>query len=149
MSCACCALLLLAASCATHTSEPGADRAAILALVDSYVEAVNSADASRLESLFWVDDPRFSEVENDRAMPFGSDEFLAITEWVRQHGSPGLKQRFFDTQVHLLTPEAAYSVSLRDEYVPGDTLRSRVTLVYLKRGAEWRIIHGHFSYVPE
>jgi hypothetical protein len=56
--------------------------------------------------------------------------------------------RFYDTQVHLLSPEVAYSVSLRDQEEDGEIKTSRVTLVFLKKGNEWRIIHGHFSYVP-
>ena len=142
--------LLFLAACSTDTTwEDGGNEAAIRALVDSYAEAVNSADATELESLFWLDDPRFSEVENDRPLPLGSEEFLAISEWIREHGEPGLKQRFYETDVRLLSSEVAYSVSMRDEYVRGDTLRSRVTLIYLKRDADWRIIHGHFSYVPQ
>ena len=31
----------------------------------------------------------------------------------------------------------------------GEARTSRVTLVFLKKGNEWKIIHGHFSYVPK
>jgi uncharacterized protein (TIGR02246 family) len=145
-----CAGLILGTGCGSEpASERESDLSAIRGLIDSYEEAVNAADATKLESLFWLDDSRFSEVENDRPMPFGSAEFLAIAEWIREHGEPGLKQKFHESDVHLLSPSTAYSVSMRDEYVSADTLRSRVTFVYLKDEGEWRIIHAHFSYVPQ
>ena len=123
------------------------DEQKIQSIVDAYVRAVNGADADVLESLFWTADPRFSEVENDRAEPLGAKEFHAVADWIRQHAKPGDKQRFYDTTVYVLAPDVAYSVSMRDELDVGKT--SRVTLIYLKRGDEWRIIHGHFSYVPD
>jgi len=146
------ALLLLALS--AHYSRGGTSRMDTAAqeqkierILDSYVKAVNGADADLLESLFWTADPRFSEVENDRGKPLGAREFHEISDWIRQHAKPGNKQRFYNTKVYFLTPEVAYSVSMRDELDVKKT--SRVTLIYLKRGEEWRIIHGHFSYVPD
>lgn len=123
------------------------DEQKIQGIIDAYVRAVNGADADLLESLFWTADHRFSEIENDRAEPFGAEEFHAVADWIRQHAKLGEKQRFYDTKVYVLSPEVAYSVSMRDELEDGRT--SRVTLVYLRRGDEWRIIHGHFSYVPD
>jgi hypothetical protein len=38
-------------------------------------------------------------------------------------------------------------ISLRDEISTATT--SRVTLVFRKKGNEWRITHGHFSNVPK
>jgi hypothetical protein len=35
------------------------ERKEILAILDSYVKAFEGADADQMESLFWVDDPRF------------------------------------------------------------------------------------------
>jgi len=122
------------------------DESRIRGVIDRYVDAVNQADAEKLAALFWVDDPAFSEVENDRPMPLGRREFLAICDSIRQHGKPGQWQRFHKTEVHLLSPDVAYTVSLREEL--NDHKTSRVTLVLTKRAGEWRIIHGHFSYVP-
>lgn len=120
----------------------------ILAIIERYVRAFEKADADLMESLFWTDDPRFVEVENHIAEPFGRERFLAIMDWIREHQEPGWKMAFYDTKVHLLSPDVAYSVSLRDTREDGEAERSRVTLVYLKKGDAWRIIHGHFSDVP-
>ena len=149
----CCAVLLSVgmtlAGCHREqgtSTNTGEDERRIRDVIDRYVEAVNKADADELAALFWVDDPAFSEVENDRPMPMGKKEFLATCESIRQHGKPGDWQRFYETQVYLLSPEFAYTVSLRDELKDDKT--SRVTLVFAKKAGEWRIIHGHFSYVP-
>ena len=70
-------------------------------------------------------------------------------DWMTKYQRPGWKMRFYDTKVHMLSPEVAYSVSLRDQDEDGEVKASRVTLILLKKGNKWKIIHGHFSYVPE
>ncbi len=117
-------------------------------VIRAYERAFEAADADSLASLFWVDDPRFVEVENHVLEPFGRERFLWIIDWIRENQPPGWKMKFYDTQVHLLSPEVAYSVSLREEEIEGERTVSRVTLIFLKKGEEWRIIHGHFSRVP-
>ena len=119
----------------------------ILQIIQNYERAVNSANADQLEDLFWFDDERFSEVENHIAVPFGKKVFLDIGSWIRQNARPGAKQRFYDTSVYPLSGDVAYSVSLREEIESGKI--SRVTLIYLKNEGRWKIIHGHFSYLPE
>jgi len=57
--------------------------------------------------------------------------------------------RFYDTAIHILAPTVAYSVSVRDEYEHDKPIPSRVILVYLRKGEEWRIVQVHFSRVPE
>jgi len=149
------AVLLAGLLCGCQTNKVGGkvdvreEQGKIPKVIDTYVQAVEAADADLMESLFWKDDPYFSEIENDRPKPFGGKTFTAIGDWMRKHGEPGNKQRFYETTVHILSPEVAYSVSMRDEYEGEKAIPSRVTLIYLKKGDEWRIIHGHFSYVPE
>jgi len=123
------------------------DRAALEAILTEYVAAVNAADADRLEALFWVDDPRFSEIEDHIPHPFGATTFRDIGRWIRENAKPGEKQRFHDTRFHFLGPDVAYAVSLQDLLLTETT--SRVTLVFLRNRGEWRIVHGHFSTVPE
>jgi uncharacterized protein (TIGR02246 family) len=128
--------------------EDRGEKRKILDLIETYVHAFETADADVMESLFWVDDPRFVEVENHISQPFGRQRFLAIMGWMRKHQRPGWKMKFYDTQIHLLSPDVAYSVSLRDQDEDGKVETSRVTLLFVKKGHEWKIIHGHFSYVP-
>jgi len=116
--------------------------------IGAYERAFEAADADGLAALFWVDDPRFTEVENHIPEPFGRERFLWIMDWIKKNQPPGWKMRFYDTEVHLLSPEVAYSVSLREEEIEGEHTESRVTLIFLKKDGEWRIIHGHFSRMP-
>lgn len=102
---------------------------------------MNDADVDLLATLFWADDPRFCEVENDQPMPFGKERFLEIADRVREHGRPGdNQQRFHDTGVCVLAPDVAHTVCSRDELNTNKT--SRVTLILLRKGHEWRIIQG-------
>lgn len=121
----------------------------ILEIIDTYVCAFEKADAYLMESLFWANDPRFIEVENHIPEPFECERFLWSMDWMKKHQKPGWKMRFYDTKVHILSPEVAYSVSLRDQSEDGEVKTSRVTLVFLKKENVWKIIHGHFSYVPK
>ncbi len=120
----------------------------ILGLIAAYERAFEAADAEGMANLFWVDDPRFCEVENHIPEPFGKERFLWIMDWIRKNQPPGWRMRFYDTRVHLLSPVVAYSISLREEEIEGERTTSRVTLIFLKKDGEWRIIHGHFSRVP-
>lgn len=112
------------------------------------MRAFESADPDLMQSLFWIDDPRFIEVENHIPRPFGRRRFIEIMDWIRKYQKPGWRMKFYNIEVNILSPEVVYSVSLRDQIEDGDAKTSRVTLIFLKRGGEWRIIHGHFSYVP-
>jgi ketosteroid isomerase-like protein len=89
------------------------------------------------------------EVENHIPIPFGRDRFLYIMDWIRKHQKPGWNMEFMNTKIFILSPTVAYSVSLRKETIDGEDSISRVTLIYLKKDGIWKIIHGHFSYVPE
>jgi len=121
----------------------------ILGIIDKYVQAFEMADADLMQSLFWVDDPRFIEVENHIPEPFGRDRFLWIMDWMRKNQKPGWKMKFYETKVNILSPELAYTVSLRDQEEDGETSTSRVTLILLKKNNKWKIIHGHFSFQPK
>ncbi len=121
----------------------------ILGIIDAYVHAFETADADLMQSLFWVDDPCFIEVENHIPEPFGRERFLWIMDWMRKHQKPGWKMKFFDTKVNILSPEIAYTVSLRDQREDEEVKTSRVSLVFLKKENVWKIIHGHFSFIPK
>ena len=123
-----------------------ADEREMLEIIENYANLGPSGDADGFSNLFWPDDPNFAMVENDRPHPLGPEYVEMLTHLIRERGRLP-NQRFYDTRVYFLTPEVAYSVSLRDELNSKKT--SRVTFVYQRKQDEWRIIHGHFSYVPE
>jgi ketosteroid isomerase-like protein len=126
---------------------PTNEQAKIMTIIDSYAKALENADAALWESLYWLDDVNFSEIENDKPHVLDRRYIEQIGAALRKRGSSQPNQRWYDTKVYLLSPDVAYSVSLREEINTATT--SRVTLIYQKKRGEWRIIHGHFSDVPK
>ena len=127
--------------------ENSADGEQILAVVQKYPRALETGDAALWQSLFWLDDPRFSVVENDRPHAMGREYIDSLTDMIRRRGAGSPAQRWYDTKVYFLAPDLAYTVSLRDELNIKKT--SRVTLILAKKDGEWRVLHAHFSFVPE
>ena len=125
-----------------------ADETAIHGLLETYARAYATADADLMESLFWLDDERFVEIEDHIPVPFGRDTFLSIMGWIRENQEPGGAMAFREPRVYLLGPSVATSVSLQDIGEGEEKTTSRVLLVYLKKGGAWRIIQGHFSSMP-
>jgi uncharacterized protein (TIGR02246 family) len=119
----------------------------ILRIIESYPLALEQGDAGLWESLFWLEDPDFSCIENDRSHVMGAEYIRDIGESLGQRGKAERNQRWYNNKVYFLAPDVAYSISLRDEL--NTKKASRVTLVYRKKDGQWRIIHCHFSFVPE
>ncbi len=84
---------------------------------------------------------------NDRPRLMGHEYIEFISGLLRKRGEQPSNQRWYDTKIFILSPDSAYSVSLREEINVKKT--SRVTFILQKKKGEWRIMHGHFSYVPE
>ncbi len=55
-------------------------------------------------------------------------------DWIRKNQPLGWKMRFYDTQVHFLSPEGAYTVSLGEEEIEGEREPSHVGLPEERRG---------------
>lgn len=150
--CVMAALLLMALAGGCYhpketTMNVQAESQKIQQIIDQYA-AMGHGDPERFRALFWIDDPNLTNVENDRPYLLGPEYVEFLADLVRKEGGSGpVGQRFHDTKIYFLTPDVAYSVSLRDELNIAKT--SRVSFVYQKKQGEWRIIHGHFSYVPE
>ena len=123
------------------------ETAAVRRVVEDYPRAIASGDVKLWESLFWLDDPNFSIIENDRPHLLGSEYIEFISGLLRKRGEQPSNQRWYDTKIFILGADSAYSASLREELNVKKT--SRVTFILQKRKGEWRIIHAHFSYVPE
>lgn len=118
--------------------------------IDNYTAAIERGDPELWESLFWLDDPALSVLENDRPHLLGRKYIDFLTGLIRKQGPHPSNQKWYETQVYFLSANVAYTTSLRDEiFAGGVTKTSRITLVFKKKEDQWRIIHGHFSIVPE
>jgi len=67
------------------------DKREILSIIDTYVHAFETANADLMRNIFWIDAPRFTEVENHILETFGRDRFLWIMDWIKKHQKPGEK----------------------------------------------------------
>jgi uncharacterized protein (TIGR02246 family) len=141
--------LPISASRSQEATQPTDDELAIRTLLDKYVTAFQSADADLMESLFWLDDERFIEIEDHIPVPFGRETFLEIMDWIRENQEPGGTMAFRNTRIFVLSPVVATSVSVQEIGTGEETSTSRALLVYLKNDGEWRILQGHFSSVPK
>lgn len=122
----------------------------ILAAMNTYVHAFETADAKLMQSLHWVDDPNFTEIEDIVSEPFGRDKFLSIIDWTKSGGRSARKMKFYNIKVNVLSPEIAYITAYQEirSLKEDEASTSRVSLVFLKKANEWKIIHGHFSAMP-
>ena len=126
---------------------PAQIQADVTAIVQAYEEAANAADWDAYAALFWKDDPRFSEIEDHIAEPFGRKTFEWLVDWCRKNAKAGNNMRFEKVVVHALSDAVAYATAI--QVMPSSNGRSRVTLIATRQGKEWRFIHGHFSAAPK
>lgn len=121
------------------------DEEQILNIIQSY-ETLAGGDAGRFRSLFWSDDPNFTILENDRSGILGAEYIEHLCGIIKARGASH-NQRIHNIRVFFPSDDFAYAIFLRDEMNIKAT--SRVTFVFQRKNDEWRILHSHFSYVPE
>ena len=111
-------------------------------------DGANAVDIGRIEAVMWLDDARFSEIEESVAEPFGAPTVHEIHTWLRENATPGDNVRYSDLSVHLLAPTVAYATARQDSSLDGTTT-SWVTFIVLKQGDRWGLIHSHTSLMRE
>ncbi len=119
----------------------------ILNIIKKLEEAANEADPTKAEAVLWLEDERFTEIEDFVPEPMGAQGVRKIHDWIKENGRPGDNVHFRDIKGYSLSSEIAYATAIQelnfDE--PGT---SRVTFVFLKKNDEWGIIHAHYSTMP-
>lgn len=147
-------LLLFQSSCARTQENRGEttplpdETRAILSIVRELQAAVNLGEAARALSLHWLEDARFSEIEDWIPEPFGAEIAKQTLESVFAHFRPGdYYVEFTETKVYFLAPDVAYATAIQDLDFEEPT-KSRVTFVFLKKDGDWGIIHAHYSSMP-
>jgi ketosteroid isomerase-like protein len=123
------------------------EKSHILEILDMYVHAFETNDTDLMKRLHWVDDPRFTGIEDYIPEPFGRKTFCELINWIETNQGQGETMRFYNTNVYILTPDVAYAVTLQEISSPEDEAAqtSRVTFIFLKKMDQWKIIHGHSS----
>ncbi len=114
------------------------------AMLAAYAESINAADADGLAELWWLDDQRCSAIEDSIAEPISGSVYADVLKRVHRRDQPGDHLRWRDIRCHRLGPDVGYVTALQ-RY---DERWRRVTLILLKKGAEWGILHSHISAMP-
>lgn len=125
------------------------DARQIQAIIQALEEASNEADPDKAEAVMWLEDERFSEIEDFVPEPFGADVVRQIHDWTRENAESGDNVHFTDISVHLLSSTVAYATAIQELRFDDEVGASRATLLFLKKGDRWGLIHGHYSTMPE
>jgi len=125
------------------------DTRQIEAIIQALEEASNEADPSKAEAVMWLEDERFSEIEDFVPEPFGADVVRQIHDWTRENAEPGDNVHFTDVNVHLLSSTVAYATAIQELRFDDEVGASRATLLFLKKDDRWGLIHSHYSAMPE
>ncbi len=132
---------------ATTDSSDQAIRKAVLETNDRMVKAANSLDVEGFFSHI-LDTDKGSIVQNGTVFKSRREAM----ETVRQGfmGVAKVDRRFLDPQVTVISPEVALLTSegtVAATLTDGRTLDSRfaVSLIFVRREGEWKLLHGHYS----
>ncbi len=122
-------------------------QAVILNIIRKLEEAANEADPAKAVSVLWLEDERFTEIEDFIPEPMDAQGVRQIHDWIKENGRPGDNVHFRDIKAYSLSSEIAYATAIQELHFdePGT---SRVTFVFLKKNDQWGIIHAHYSTMP-
>jgi ketosteroid isomerase-like protein len=119
-------------------------------ILDLYKKGIDNADADALEALHWADEPEFRLIEDFIQKPFGAETFREIGDWIRENADPGyLDVEFREMELFQLCEDVVYAVGIVRQSCDEGPTEVRMTLIFLRRKGQWRIIHGHWSDIPE
>jgi hypothetical protein len=104
-------------------------------------------DPAKEASVLWLEDARFSEIEDYIPEPFGAETLRQIHDWIRKNVRPGDNVRFTDIKVHFLSPGVVYATAIQEQCFDAPE-KSRVPSVFLRQQGGWAIIHAHYSTMP-
>ena len=121
----------------------------VLRVISHYETAVNQADSALWLSLWDLQDKDLTILENDKPHMLGRRYVEQLADMLKT-ARPGRHQTWYTNRVYLLGRDLAYTVSLRTEHnLPDAQKESRVTLLLRRRKEGWKIVHCHFSFVPQ
>ncbi len=134
-----------------HGQHPAA-QAAVARRVREIMDAVGAKDVDRLDG-YHLFGPKFTKF--DDAAPFERQDAETTRRLERElvSAAEALAFRAEDLKVDVFGPAAVATFTLDWATTMPDgqeyAARSRATLVLVEDGAEWKIVHEHFSPFPE
>ena len=134
-----------------HGQHPAA-QAAVARRVQEILDAVGAKDVDRLDS-YHLFGPKFTKF--DDAEPYDRQDAETTRRLERElvSAAEALAFRHEELKVDVFGPVAVATFVLDWAATMPDgqeyAARSRATLVLVEDGAEWKIVHEHFSPVPD
>jgi uncharacterized protein (TIGR02246 family) len=132
---------------AASSSADSAQSRAVRDAFDSLVVGIRRADASAVMALYW-DSAQLSVFNNNGTVTRGFDQVRSNRESLYSKVSD-VKLDVSDVRVKTLGPTAALVSCLWDQTQTADGrpehATGRLTVVYQKVGADWKIVHTHTS----
>lgn len=122
-------------------------QAVIHDIIKKLEEAANEAKPAKAAAVLWLEDERFSEIEDFIPEPMEAQGVINIHNWIKDNGQPGDNMHFRDLKGYSLSPDIAYATAIQELNFDAPAT-SRVTFIFLKKEEEWRIIHAHYSTMP-
>ncbi|HYY97164.1 MAG TPA: nuclear transport factor 2 family protein [Pyrinomonadaceae bacterium] len=132
---------------ASSSSADSPQARAVREAFDSLVDGIRKADAAAVMALYW-NSPQLSVFNNNGTVTRGFDQARSNRESLYSKVSD-VKLDVRDVRVKTLGPTAALVTCLweQSQTVGGQPERAsgRLTIVYQKVGADWKIVHTHTS----
>ncbi|MEW5826453.1 MAG: nuclear transport factor 2 family protein [Candidatus Bipolaricaulota bacterium] len=123
--------------------------AEMLELIERYERAANSGDGAAFEEILALDDPQFSEFEDFIPEPIGAATVRDILTWRREHPEFKYEVSYVQRRAFPLSDSLAYATALSTWRGDAGAGKGRVTWIAKRIDGRWRILHGHWSAMPE
>ena len=121
----------------------------VIKVIRNYEDAVNNPNPELWLSLWDLEYDDLTILENDKHQVLGRQYIKHIADWMKT-ATPEKRQTWHTNKVYIMNKDLAYTVSMRTEHTtPEDQRESRITLLMRRTNGKWKIIHCHFSFVPD
>ena len=123
---------------------------AVIELLQRYEDAANHRNTAAFRSILALDDGRFREIEDHIPDPFGREVAEDILRWIDANPGFGYQVSYRNVEVYALGDSYAYAIAMNDWESPNGSGSARATFIlHRDQGGSWRILHGHWSAVPQ
>jgi uncharacterized protein (TIGR02246 family) len=130
-----------------RTTTQSSSEAAVRDAFDSLVDGIRRADADAVMKLFW-NSTQLSVFNNNGSVTRGWEQVRSNRQSLYAKVK-SVKLDVRDVRVHMLAPTAAIVTCLWDQSQTSEGqpehATGRLTIVYQKIGADWKIVHTHTS----
>ena len=121
----------------------------IQGIIEDFEKSVNTVDTSMQKKHIFLDDSRFSEIEDFIPEPIGAKAVTEILEWLEENGKPGNNMKFQNISYYQLSKNTVYTTAIQHLNIDNEPSKSRVTFIFINTDNKWGLIHAHYSAMPK